>query len=196
MAKFITLTQNVVSKDKLFKRREQYCYVDRIKMDVTCPLCGECVENNKEVIHYRLNIDGEYYYIPAFAAVKYDKVWFDYEKDMRTQIRRDNEQPTDFVKTFKEVTGRDLDNTYLADRDRLREIMSVNFSNYGVVNTKGLISTRDALDIEAGRTRQCITGDESDDILNEGLHVSFEEEEIIYCGETTTLTLTPRITGI
>lgn len=311
MAKFITLTSNVVSKEKLFKRREQYCYVDRIKMDVTCPLCGECTENTKNVIHYRLNIDGEYYYIPSFAAVKYDKVWFEEEKDIRKQIRRENmqpsdlsamykevtgndldntydadrnisqeigninfdnygwsssrlgppssemwaneqptdmlktfkdvtgreidntyladrnrlqeiysvnfsdygvsssklgppasemwadEKPADFVKTFKEVTGRDLDNTYIADRNRTKEIYNINFDNYGVSDPKLAKSTSNYYDILYNRRRQCLVQESTEpDTLHQGLNVYFPEQEIIYCGETTTITLTPTITGI
>jgi hypothetical protein len=197
MAKFITLTSNVVSKEKLFKRREQYCYVDRIKMDVTCPLCGDCAENTKDVIHYRLNIDGEYYYIPSFAAVKYDKVWFEEEKDIRKQIRRENMQPSDLSAMYKEVTGNDLDNTYKADRNRTKEIYNINFDNYGVSDPKLAKSTSNYYDILYNRRRQCLVQESTEpDTLHQGLNVYFPEQEIIYCGETTTITLTPTITGI
>ena len=131
MNNFITITEPVFSKGKYFKQKEQYCYTDRLMLDVTCPLCAECYIG-QIIMHYRIVIDGDFFYIPYYAAVIADCVYNPIDQNMRARkIFEEDQQPKDFTKAYKDVLGKTIDNKYEADRNRKKEMRDINFATYG-----------------------------------------------------------------
>jgi len=144
----ITISSPVFSKDKYFKLKEQYFFVDKIWLEPSCPLCEECYKT-QIILHYRVIIEGETYYIPEYAAVIADCIIPKYKQDMwKFREWERITQPKDFRKWYKEILGRDIPNTYKADRNRPKEILDINFSHYGNADPKKAIDTKRKLRAE------------------------------------------------
>lgn len=141
----ITISSPVFSKDKYFKPKQQYFFVDKIWLEPSCPLCEDCYKS-KIILHYRIILDGEAYYIPEYAAVIADCIIPPHKQDMRKYKEWENiQQPKDFRKLYKEVLGRDISNEYKADRNRRKEIASVNFAYYGNADPTRGVDTKKVL---------------------------------------------------
>ena len=136
MDNFITITERVFSNGKYFKQNSQYNFIDRVMLKPSCPMCKPCYINSV-MTHYRLEIDGQEYLIPEYAAVLSNTILSPINKDVRTRIYHEREQqPKDIRKAYKTLLGKDITDKQEADRNRIDEILKVNFSNYGNVKNR------------------------------------------------------------
>lgn len=185
---FITITEPVFSNGKYFKQKEQHCYKDRLMMNVTCPMCALCYKD-KVIMHYRIVIDDVNYYIPEYAAVISDCVYGLADSSMIERKKwEEDRQPYDMIKTAKEVLGIDIDNTYKADHDRIREIRNSNFLNYGNVDMSKLKQVA-----QKPKAEYCPSCD-YDETIYAFTSVSLEPIYNVCIGST--ITISPTITGL
>ncbi len=188
MNNLITITEPVFSKGKYFKFREQYCYKDRLMMTVSCPICQPCYKN-KIVMHYRIVVDDESYYIPEYAAVVTDCVFNPIDKNIHARINWEREQqPKDFAKAYKQIFKRDIIGPYVADRNIKKELRNINFVTYGNADPK-----KGARPLLRPKIEVCPSC-EKDETIHPIISISLPEEYLT-CFNTP-LTLIPEIEGL
>jgi hypothetical protein len=188
MNNWITITGNTFSKGKYFKVKQQFCYIDRLMMLTDCPSCQECFRN-QIVMHYRVEIDGEFYYIPEFNAVETDCVFNPIDADIHARINwEQNQQPKDFNQAYRDFFGRDIDNTYVADHNVPKEIAKVNFKTYGNADP-----SKGPQPLPRPSIESCPDCKEKD-IIYPVIQISLEDMPTIYRGDT--IQLVPVIVGL
>lgn len=104
---------------KVFKIQEQYEFTDSEERFLNCDQCWMWWKGKQ--LYYKVTVDDVIYWIPREAIAIEGRVRRYPEINMETYKEESNIQPADWKKTYKEVTGIDVDKAE-REMERLRFI--------------------------------------------------------------------------